>query len=123
VKNGLSQRDRDILRFIGEHNDRHGFPPTIREIGEGVGLRSSSTVHAHLQYLEDVGQLTREPGLTRALRLAGDMTPIRRGKRLYQSLYPGADWETMGANGQQAYIDAACRYDGRPLAGSSKAAA
>jgi len=68
----LSQRQQQILHYIGQHMDNHGYPPTVREIGEAVGLSSSSTVHAHLKALEHLGLIRRDAVLTRAIRLVSD---------------------------------------------------
>jgi repressor LexA len=57
------------LEYIGQHIDRHGYPPTVREIGEAVNLSSSSTVHAHLKSLEERGLIQRDAVLTRAIKL------------------------------------------------------
>jgi repressor LexA len=64
-------RQREILDFVNDHCDRHGYPPTVREIGQAVGLTSSSTVHAHLANLERAGLLRRDPTKPRALELVG----------------------------------------------------
>jgi repressor LexA len=64
-------RQREILDFVNDHCDRHGYPPTVREIGQAVGLTSSSTVHAHLGNLERLGLLRRDPTKPRALELVG----------------------------------------------------
>jgi repressor LexA len=69
----LSKRQREIYDFVVGYVDRHGYPPTVREIGEAVGLASPSTVHAHLANLERAGYLRRDPTKPRALEvLAGD---------------------------------------------------
>jgi len=65
----LSPRQRQILQYIVQHTDAHGYPPTVREIGEAVGLSSSSTVHAHLKNLEQLGHIRRDAVLTRAIRV------------------------------------------------------
>jgi repressor LexA len=67
----LSVRQKNILKFIQQHLDAHGYPPTVREIGSAVNLSSSSTVHAHLKTLEDRGHIQREAVLTRAIKLKG----------------------------------------------------
>ena len=67
----LSLRQKNILKFIQQHLDAHGYPPTVREIGAAVNLSSSSTVHAHLKTLEDKGHIQREAVLTRAIKLKG----------------------------------------------------
>ncbi|HYR61518.1 MAG TPA: transcriptional repressor LexA [Actinomycetota bacterium] len=65
----LTQRQRAILDFIVESVERRGYPPAVREIGEAVGLASPSTVHAHLQSLEDKGYLRRDPTKPRAIEV------------------------------------------------------
>lgn len=70
----MTPRQRQILRFILDHIDSKGYPPTVREIGEAVNLRSSSTVHAHLRSLEDGGFIKREAVLTRAISLLPGMS-------------------------------------------------
>jgi repressor LexA len=67
----LTGRQREIWSFLVEYVDRHGYPPTVREIGEAVGLASPSTVHAHLANLERAGLLKRDPTKPRALELVG----------------------------------------------------
>lgn len=62
---------RRILAAIAEHTDEKGYPPTCREIGGAVGLKSTSTVHLHLTELAAAGLLERDPALTRALRIPG----------------------------------------------------
>jgi repressor LexA len=65
----LTERQRQIMDFLTEYVDGHGYPPTVREIGEAVGLASPSTVHAHLANLERAGLLRRDPTKPRALEL------------------------------------------------------
>ncbi len=65
----LTGRQQEIWDFLVEYVDRHGYPPTVREIGEQVGLASPSTVHAHLANLERAGYLRRDPTKPRALEL------------------------------------------------------
>ena len=67
----LTARQQEIWQFLVEYVDRHGYPPTVREIGEAVGLASPSTVHAHLANLERAGLLRRDPTKPRALDLIG----------------------------------------------------
>jgi repressor LexA len=67
----LTGRQQEIWSFLGDYVDRHGYPPTVREIGEAVGLASPSTVHAHLANLERAGLLKRDPTKPRALELVG----------------------------------------------------
>jgi repressor LexA len=67
----LTARQQEIWNYLVEYVDRHGYPPTVREIGEHVGLASPSTVHAHLANLERAGLLHRDPTKPRALELIG----------------------------------------------------
>jgi repressor LexA len=67
----LTQRQQEIWDYLVEYTDGHGYPPTVREIGERVGLASPSTVHAHLANLERAGLLRRDPTKPRALELIG----------------------------------------------------
>src|SRR5947199_5443569 len=67
----LTGRQQEIWDFLVEYVDAHGYPPTVREIGEAVGLASPSTVHAHLANLERAGLLKRDPTKPRALDLVG----------------------------------------------------
>jgi repressor LexA len=71
----LTGRQQEIWSFLVEYVDRHGYPPTVREIGEAVGLASPSTVHAHLANLERAGLLKRDPTKPRALELTGRDKP------------------------------------------------
>jgi repressor LexA len=67
----LTARQQEIWNYLVAYVDRHGYPPTVREIGEQVGLASPSTVHAHLANLERAGLLRRDPTKPRALELIG----------------------------------------------------
>jgi repressor LexA len=67
----LTPRQQEIWDFLVRYVDEHGYPPTVREIGEEVGLASPSTVHAHLANLERAGLLRRDPTKPRALELSG----------------------------------------------------
>ena len=67
----LSDRQQQIWNYLVEYVDSHGYPPTVREIGEEVGLASPSTVHAHLANLERAGLIKRDPTKPRALELSG----------------------------------------------------
>ena len=84
----LTARQQEIWQFLVDYVDRHGYPPTVREIGEAVGLASPSTVHAHLANLERAGLLRRDPTKPRALDLIGH----RRESRAAE---PVADVETQ----------------------------
>jgi len=64
-----TKRQHQILDFIRSEVHRKGFPPSVREIGQAVGLSSSSTVHAHLAALEAKGLIRRDPSKPRALEV------------------------------------------------------
>ena len=74
----LTQRQKAILDFIVQSVERRGYPPAVREIGHAVGLASPSTVHAHLQSLEDKGYLRRDPTKPRAIEVRWEQ---RTGER------------------------------------------
>jgi repressor LexA len=71
----LTKRQQEIWEFLVAYVDDHGYPPTVREIGEQVGLASPSTVHAHLANLERAGLIKRDPTKPRALELTGRVKP------------------------------------------------
>ena len=68
----LTTRQQEIWQFLAEYVDAHGYPPTVREIGDAVGLASPSTVHAHLANLERAGLLKRDPTKPRAIEVRYD---------------------------------------------------
>jgi len=70
----LTGKRREILDFIAAQLHDRGFPPSVREIGEAVGLTSSSTVHAHLTTLQRQGFLRRDPTKPRAIEVRYDAT-------------------------------------------------
>lgn len=65
----LTPRQKQILDFIRQEVRKKNYPPSVREIGEAVGLSSSSTVHAHLSKLEQKGLIRRNPTKPRAIEL------------------------------------------------------
>jgi repressor LexA len=67
----LTARQQEIWQFLVEYVDDHGYPPTVREIGDAVGLASPSTVHAHLANLDRAGLIRRDPTKPRAIELVG----------------------------------------------------
>jgi repressor LexA len=77
----LTDRQKEILDFIEAQQRARGFPPSVREIGEAVGLTSTSTVHAHLGTLQRLGFLRRDPTKPRAIEVRydpGSGAPIER---------------------------------------------
>jgi len=71
----LTDRQREILNVITETVGNRGYPPSVREIGDAVGLSSPSTVHSHLSALERSGYLRRDPSKPRAIEVIDDGTP------------------------------------------------
>lgn len=76
----MSPRQKAILDYIYKEVQEKGYPPSVREIGEAVGLASSSTVHGHLARLEKKGYIRRDPTKPRAIELLyqDDLTPKRK---------------------------------------------
>ncbi|REJ20652.1 MAG: repressor LexA [Paenibacillaceae bacterium] len=68
----ISNRQQAILEFIKREVREKGYPPSVREIGEAVGLASSSTVHGHLDRLEKKGLIRRDPTKPRAIEILDD---------------------------------------------------
>lgn len=68
IEKPATERQRSILDVIRSFTAEHGYPPSVREIGERVGLSSSSTIHAHLKALERRGMISRDPTKPRAMR-------------------------------------------------------
>jgi repressor LexA len=77
----LSQRQKLILEFIEREVAEKGYPPSVREIGEAVGLASSSTVHGHLGKLESKGYIRRDPTKPRAIELLAPSAQFQRTNR------------------------------------------
>jgi repressor LexA len=65
----LTERQQEIMDFISKEVEKKGYPPSVREIGEAVGLSSSSSVHAQLEKLEQLGYLRRDPTKPRAIEV------------------------------------------------------
>lgn len=69
MPNNLTKRQLDIFNYIKQAIIENGYPPSVREIGEAVGLSSSSTVHGHLSQLEKKGYIRRDPSKPRAIEV------------------------------------------------------
>ena len=67
----LTPKQQRIYDFIQSFAAQHGYPPSVREIGAAVGLKSPSTVHFHLKGLEEAGIITKAEGKTRAITVSG----------------------------------------------------
>ncbi len=66
----LTSKQQQIYDYIRAFQAEHGYPPSVREIGEAVGLSSPSTVHFHLKGLEEAGVITKAAGKTRAISMS-----------------------------------------------------
>lgn len=71
MDNSLTKRQQSVLNFIREQLQTRGYPPSVREIGQALGLTSSSTVHAHLKRLQDKGYIRRDPNKPRTIEVIG----------------------------------------------------
>lgn len=74
----LTAKQQQILEYIKDEILKKGYPPTVREICETVGLRSTSSVHAHLSTLEKNGYIRRDPTKPRAIEICDDSFQIVR---------------------------------------------
>jgi len=72
---GLTSRQKRLLEFIRQYIRERGYPPTIKEMGQGVGLRSPDSVAYNLRILEQKGYLTRWAGRSRGLKLLEERPP------------------------------------------------
>ena len=90
----LTDRQRQVLDFIKAEVVRQGFPPSVRDIAQAVGLHSSSTVHAHLGALEAKGLIRRDPSKPRALevldRVSADSPAVRIASNVVELPVVGA---------------------------------
>jgi repressor LexA len=68
----ITYRQRQVLEFIEQQTRDRGYPPSVREIGEAIGLTSPSTVHSHLNTLQRLGYLRRDPTKPRAIEVRWD---------------------------------------------------
>jgi repressor LexA len=73
----LTDRQQQVLSFIRETVAERGYPPSVREIGEAIGLASPSTVHSHLTSLVKAGYLRRDPSKPRAIEVLGSQTKAK----------------------------------------------
>jgi len=77
---GLTDRQLEVLRFIASQIEERGYPPTIREIGEALDIRSTNGVNDHLKALERKGFLSRDPVKSRALIPTGAARGVLGGE-------------------------------------------
>ncbi|EJA1939835.1 transcriptional repressor LexA [Staphylococcus pseudintermedius] len=81
----LTKRQNEIFEFIKHVVQSKGYPPSVREIGEAVGLASSSTVHGHLSRLEEKGYIRRDPTKPRAIEIVNELMgePVNMEETIY----------------------------------------
>lgn len=84
----LTKRQQQVLEVVEQYMEEHGYPPTVREIGDAIGLTSPSTVHAHLKALEQSGALRRDATKPRAIDL-GERRREREARRPEPIELPG----------------------------------
>jgi repressor LexA len=72
----LTTRQQQVFEFIKSYSSQHGYPPSVRDIGKQVGLKSSSTVHSHLISLENKGYIRRDPSSARAIEIIGGLDDV-----------------------------------------------
>ena len=72
----LTNKQQQIYDYIRAFQAEHGYPPSVREIGEAVGLSSPSTVHFHLKGLEEAGVISKAAGKTRAISIHENRVPV-----------------------------------------------
>jgi repressor LexA len=78
MKKNLTRRQEMIFNFIQKAIAERGYPPSVREIGDAVGLKSSSTVHTHLVKLEKKGYIRRDPTKPRAIEIVDNNSAVVR---------------------------------------------
>lgn len=110
----LTRRQREIFEYIGKYTDKMGYPPTVREIGQAVGLTSSSTVHVHLANLEKAGVLRRDPSKPRALEVL-----VGKARSAGESVRDGARdmVDTVASAASETVANATGGPSGLPLLG------
>lgn len=94
MASNLTRRQQEILTFVRRYGESHGYPPSVREIGQAMGLSSSSTVHSHLEALKRKGFLRRDPSKPRALELLQD--GVGAGRRFRGMTLPLVGHVTAG---------------------------
>lgn len=82
---GMSDRHRKIMEFLTEFQDEHGYPPSIRQIGESIDVDSTSLVDYYLNQLQEMGYILREKHVSRSIRIVQPMRqkPVRTMTQLF----------------------------------------
>jgi repressor LexA len=106
----LTKRQSEVLEYIKQVLHTKGYPPTVREICDAVGLKSPATVHAHLRTLEERGYIKRDSSKQRALEIVGDNVVSFVGNDDLDSQFPNKEMANVPligsiAAGQPLYAD------------------
>ncbi len=105
----LTERQRQVYKFIRDKIRKRGYGPTVREIGEHFGIASPNGVMCHLKALEKKGLITREANMSRAIQLAAEPISEERGLPLAGRVAAGVLHEAIE---QQERIDFTSMLDG-----------
>ena len=85
----LTAKQQQIYDYILTFTADHGYPPSVREIGAAVGLKSPSTVHFHMKGLEEAGVIVKAEGKTRAISLPGTaLGPVAEEEEAHANQVP-----------------------------------
>ena len=87
----LNKREKAILRFIERELNENGYPPSVREIGKAVGLKSTATVHSYLGRLEEAGYISRKDKKGRTLQLIKGGKPYKPHPVEHKNVYAGKE--------------------------------
>lgn len=101
----LTSKEQKIYNFIFETISRDGFAPTIRDIQSNVGIKSTSTVHAYLERLEEKGYINREGGKSRSVRLGGAKAQNRQSTKVPILGKVTAGMPILAVENFEGYID------------------
>src|SRR5260370_4331768 len=83
MREAVNPRQREILEYLREQTRTRAYPPTVREIGQAVGLSSSSTVQNPLNALEQKGYIRRDPTKSRTVEVVGEESPAATASRSF----------------------------------------
>ena len=87
----LNKREKAILKYIEKELNENGYPPSVREIGKAVGLKSTATVHSYLERLEEAGQISRKNKKGRTLQLLRGGKPYKPQTDDDKTVYAGKE--------------------------------
>ena len=104
MKRDLTPRQQMIFNYIQKIIDERGYPPSVREIGEAVGLKSSSTVHSHLVNLEKRGYIRRDQTKPRAIEIIGNNSSIVRVPVIGDVAAGNRSWPLKALNALFPYL-------------------